>query len=61
MVHNRVYCHLRFAAPNIYKASTKEESMTDADNEESGNGLWHKRFNSWSIMALGKKYQSLMQ
>jgi hypothetical protein len=36
-----VYCHLRFSAPTIYKASMKEpniisydEAMTNTDNKE---------------------------
>jgi hypothetical protein len=38
---NMVYCHLRFSAPTIYKASMKEpniisydEAMTNTDNKE---------------------------
>jgi hypothetical protein len=38
-----------------------DEAMTDTDNKEEWKRQWHKRFNSWRIMALGNKYQSLMQ
>jgi hypothetical protein len=36
-------------------------SYNEAMIKKSGKRQWHKRFNSWRIMALGNKYQSLMK